>query len=107
MKLRGHFRLPGPVVLLVAALAFQLSKGLRMVRVDHADENWTLAAINSSFDKIVIFVLEEDNHPPSITSLPRLGPFWLVYRFRSCGCSPTASPCWRLPVSWCSTRATG
>ena len=64
MKLRGHSGLPGSVLLLVAALAFQLSRGLRMVRVDHADENWTLAAINSSFDQIVIFVLKEDNHPP-------------------------------------------
>jgi hypothetical protein len=38
----------------MAALGFQLSKGLRMARVDHPDENWTLAAINRSFDEIVI-----------------------------------------------------
>jgi hypothetical protein len=50
----GHLSDPGSVGLLVAALGFQLSKGLRMARVDHPDENWTLAAINRSFDEIVI-----------------------------------------------------
>jgi hypothetical protein len=64
MKLRCSLGLPGSALLLVAALAFHLSKGLRMARVDHPDENWTLAAIHSSFDQIVIFVLKEDNHPP-------------------------------------------
>ena len=64
MKLRGYLGLPGSVLILVGALAFQLSKGLRMARVDHPDEEWTLAAINSSFDQIVVFVLKEDNHPP-------------------------------------------
>jgi len=64
MKLRRYLGLPGSVLILVAALAFQLSKGLRMARVDHPDEEWTLAAINSSFDQIVVFVLKEDNHPP-------------------------------------------
>ena len=64
MKLRGYLGLPGSVVLLVAALAFQLSKGLRMARVDHPDEIWSLAAMNRSFDQILNFVLKEDNHPP-------------------------------------------
>ena len=50
----GYLSDPGSVGLLVAALGFQLSKGLRMARVDHPDENWTLAAINRSFDRIVI-----------------------------------------------------
>ena len=50
----GYLSDPGSVGLLVAALGFQLSKGLRMARVDHPDENWTLAAINRSFDEIVI-----------------------------------------------------
>jgi hypothetical protein len=51
-------------VLFVAALAFQLSKGLRMARVNHPDEIWSLAALNRSFDQILIFVLKKDNHPP-------------------------------------------
>jgi len=64
VKLRGYLSNPGFVGFLVAALAFRLSNGLRMARVDHPDENWTLAAINRSFDQIVVFVLKEDNHPP-------------------------------------------
>jgi len=64
MKLRGCFSLPWSGVLLVAALAFQLSKGLRMARVDHPDEIWSLGAMNRSFDQILNFVLKEDNHPP-------------------------------------------
>jgi len=64
MKLRGCFGLPWSGVLLVAALAFQLSKGLRMARVDHPDEIWSLGAMNRSFDQILNFVLKEDNHPP-------------------------------------------
>jgi hypothetical protein len=53
-KASGYLSDPGSVGLLVAALGFQLSKGLHMARVDHPDENWTLAAINRSFDEIVI-----------------------------------------------------
>jgi len=64
MKPRGFLVLPGSVVLLVAAVAFHLSKGLRVARVDHGDEIWTLGAINRSFDQIIAFVLGEDNHPP-------------------------------------------
>jgi len=64
MKLRGYLSEPGLIGLLVAALAFRLSNGLRMARVDHPDESWTLAAIHRSFDQIVVFVLKEDNHPP-------------------------------------------
>jgi|GEM_PF-5024308 len=64
MKRRGYLGLSGSVALLVAAIAFHLSKGLRMVRVDHPDEIWSLAAMNRSFDQILIFVLKEDNHPP-------------------------------------------
>jgi uncharacterized membrane protein len=48
----------------VAAVAIHLSKGLRVARVDHGDEIWTLGAINRSFEQIVAFVLGEDNHPP-------------------------------------------
>jgi hypothetical protein len=64
MKPRGFLVLPGSVVLLVAAVAFHLSKGLRVARVDHPDEIWTLGAINRSFDQVIAFVLGEDNHPP-------------------------------------------
>ena len=64
MKLRGYLNNPGFVGFLVAALASRLSDGLRMARVDHPDENWTLAAINRSFDQILVYVLKEDNHPP-------------------------------------------
>jgi len=69
MKTRGFLVLPGSVILLVAAVAFHLSKGLRMARIDHGDELWTLGAINRNFDQIVVFVLREDNHPPPL--LPR------------------------------------
>ena len=64
MKPRGSLLLPGSVTLLVTAVAFQLSKGLRMARIDHADELWTLGAIDRNFGQIVAFVLAEDNHPP-------------------------------------------
>lgn len=64
MKPRGFLVLPGSAILLVAAVAFHLSKGLRMARIDHGDELWTLGAINRNVDQIVAFVLGEDNHPP-------------------------------------------
>ena len=64
MRPRGFLVLPGSVVLLVAAVAFHLSKGLRLARIDHPDEIWTLGAINRSFDQIIAFILGEDNHPP-------------------------------------------
>ena len=57
IKLRGFLGDPGSVQLLVAALASQLSKGLRMARVDHPDEIWTLEEINRSSDQIIGFVL--------------------------------------------------
>jgi len=64
MKFRGPIGVPESAGLLVAALTFHLSKGLRTARVDHPDEIWTLAAINRSFDQIVDYVLKEDSHPP-------------------------------------------
>lgn len=64
MKPRGDLLMPGSVGLLVAAVAFHLSKGLRMAKVDHGDEIWTLGAIDRGFDQIVAFVLGQDNHPP-------------------------------------------
>jgi hypothetical protein len=64
MKPRGFLVLPGSAMLLVAAVAFHLSKGLRIARIDHGDELWTLGAINRNVDQIVAFVLGEDNHPP-------------------------------------------
>ena len=64
MKPRGFLVLPGSAICLVAAVAFHLSKGLRMARIDHGDELWTLLTINRNVDQIVAFVLGEDNHPP-------------------------------------------
>jgi len=64
MKPRGLTSLPLPGVLFVAAVAFHLSQGLRMARVVHGDETWTIDAISRGFDQIIVFVLREDNHPP-------------------------------------------
>lgn len=64
MKSPGFLLLPGPFLLLLAAIAFHLSKGLRMARIDHPDEIWTLGAINRSLDQIIVYVQRDDNHPP-------------------------------------------
>jgi len=54
-------------------LAFQLSSGLRLPRVDHADEVWTLDALRQSYGELVDFVLRQDNHPPLYYILAK---FW-------------------------------
>jgi len=64
MKRSGPLLPAGSVILFLAAIAFHLSKGLRIARVNHGDELWTIGAINRSFDQILVFVLRHDNHPP-------------------------------------------
>jgi hypothetical protein len=80
-----------PVLLscLWAAVAFHLSKGLNVARVDHHDEVWTLGAINRSCDQIVAFVPGEDNHSLSISWWLRPGLLWW-------GCRPDSR---RMPIS--------
>lgn len=60
-------------VLIVSLLSLQLSWGLRVPRVVHPDENWTLNAIQGSFAQIVANILGSDNHPPLYYLLIR---FW-------------------------------
>lgn len=49
---------------IVGVLAWQLSWGLRIPRIDHPDELWTLAAIQGSFGQMIAHILGNDNHPP-------------------------------------------
>lgn len=48
----------------VALLAVHLSWGLRISRVVHADERWTLATIQENPTRLLANVLANDNHPP-------------------------------------------
>lgn len=49
---------------LVLLLSVKLSSGLRVPRVDHPDEIWTLDVIRRSYAGIIAFILGNDNHPP-------------------------------------------
>jgi uncharacterized membrane protein len=49
---------------LVLLLSIKLSLGLRVPRVDHPDEIWTLDVIQRSYGEIITFILGNDNHPP-------------------------------------------
>jgi uncharacterized membrane protein len=49
---------------IVGVLAWQISWGLRISRIDHPDELWTLAAIKGSFGQLIAYILGNDNHPP-------------------------------------------
>ena len=48
----------------LALLAVHLSWGLRIPRVVHADEHWTLATIQEGPMRLLANVLVNDNHPP-------------------------------------------
>jgi hypothetical protein len=58
------FRRSGWAYALLIVLALHLSWGLRIPRVVHADERWTLAAIQESPARLIANVLLNDNHPP-------------------------------------------
>jgi hypothetical protein len=50
--------------LIVSLLALHLSWGLRVPRVGHPDELWTLRAIQGSYGQLITHILDHDNHPP-------------------------------------------
>jgi len=57
----GH---PGAALCFLALLALHLGWGLRISRVVHADERWTLAAIQQGTGNLLHTILFKDNHPP-------------------------------------------
>jgi len=73
MKTRDPLVSSGFVYPFLILLAFQLSSGFRVPRVDHADEVWTLDALGKSYGELVDFVLRQDNHPPLYYILAK---FW-------------------------------
>jgi len=64
MRARARLALHGWQALVVAVLAVQLSSGLRVPRINHPDELWSLGAIQPSYGQLITFVLGQDNHPP-------------------------------------------
>ena len=73
MKTRDPLVSSGFVYPFLILLAFQLSLGFRVPRVDHGDEVWTLDALGRSYGELVGFVLRQDNHPPLYYILAK---FW-------------------------------
>jgi uncharacterized membrane protein len=51
-------------VLIASLLSLHLSWGLRVPRVDHPDEIWSIAATQRSYGELVAFILGNDSHPP-------------------------------------------
>lgn len=49
---------------LLAILALHLSRGLRMARLVHGDERWTLMALQPDPGALIGAILQNDNHPP-------------------------------------------
>lgn len=64
MRVRDLLQLRWWQGLVLAILAFQLSIGLRIPRIDHPDELWSLGAVQRAYGPLLTFVLGQDNHPP-------------------------------------------
>ncbi|MFM7268490.1 MAG: glycosyltransferase family 39 protein [Cyanobium sp.] len=64
MRVRDLLQLRWWQPLVLAILAFQLGIGLRIPRIDHPDELWSLGAVQRSYGQLLTFVLGQDNHPP-------------------------------------------
>lgn len=62
------------LLLLLLLLLVHVSVGLRMQRVPHPDEVWTINKLLASSGQLIwVTVLKNDNHPPCITCCPRVG----------------------------------
>lgn len=64
MRVRDLLQLRWWQALVLAILAFHLGVGLRIPRIDHPDEIWSLGAVERSYAALLTFILGQDNHPP-------------------------------------------